>query len=218
MKNKNHDIFTNISIFDYFLIGLVTLIAQYITTILRSAFAKIIVSPLWLNKLCLYTALFLLPLILTAPFIRRAAHNHYVSSDDRWCSLKCYLRYVLPSEAVRFVLCILPLQYVFTKTQWYISLIPTNFGMAFAPFVNAVLTDTYGAITNRQYEVSNYFPYEVVLIGEDFLFYSIIHVVYLGLYLLVQYLYYRHEWNREAKTYRVWHDEMMKTKQEWEKY
>ena len=90
--------------------------------------------------------------------------------------------------------------------------------MAFAPFVNAVLTDTYGAITNRQYEVSNYFPYEVVLIGEDFLFYSIIHVVYLGLYLLVQYLYYRHEWNREAKTYRVWHDEMMKTKQEWEKY
>ena len=215
---NNNEPNSNVTIFDYFLIGLVTLIAQHLTTILRSAFAKIVISPLWLNKLCLYTALFLLPLILTAPFIRRAARNHYVLSDDPRCSLKCYLRYVLPAEIVRFVLCILPMQYVFTKSQWYISLIPTNFGMAFAPFVNTILKDTYGAITNRQYEISNYYPYEVVLIGEDFLYYSLIHVIYLVFYLLVQYIYYRYEWNKEAKLYGIWHDEMMKTKQEWKNY
>ena len=189
MNKTNSSIFQNISIFDYFIIGVVTLLAQNITTTIKQVMMKIEFSNLWFNKICVYLAVFFLPLVLVSALIKRAAHNHYVSSNDPFCCLKCYLRYVLPSEAVRFILCILPMQYVFTKSQWYISLIPTNFGMAFAPFVNTILTDIYGKITNREYEISNYYPFKVELIGEDFLFYTIAHIVYLVFYLLVQYSY-----------------------------
>lgn len=216
MKNPIHYIYaTNITIFDYFAAGLFTLLAQIITAWIKPALLKISFQPIWLNQIVWYVLLFVLPILLFSPCIKRAAHNHFVSSDDRFCCIKHYLIFVTPGEIVRFILCIMPMQYVFTKSQWYISLIPTNFGMAYAPFVNTLFANTYGIITNRQYEVSNYYPFEVELIAEDFIFYMMFHAVYIIAYLFIQYQYYWYEWKKESVVYHKWHDEMLNIKQEW---
>lgn len=129
------------------------------------------------------------PIVVLAFLFHRKAPTHYIKESNTQTVLKSYLRFVIPGEIVRLIICMVP---VFSKILPF-----STFGVLTASGAN-MLYSFYESLSGRSLAIGSYKQY----IAMDFIVYFFVHIVYLAVYMLASFFVYRYFWNKAEEAYK----------------
>ena len=176
---------THIRAKDCLLYGLICFGSNLLASIFVSLILKIFVMPMKRNALMfiltyviLFVGAFGVSLAISFYFLKNRVPTHYQPSDEKRLWLKNGIRFILPAEIFRFLLCLFCLGSL--NSFGLLSLIPTFlFEQTYM-----IRSGRYGAI--RQ---------DLNFIFGDYLAYAVCYFLYIAVYLFAVLAIYRYLWN-----------------------
>ena len=129
--------------------------------------------------------------------LKNQVSEQFILSDDRWMWLKSGCSYTALGEGIRFLINMLPIDFVFLVTS-------IKFGQLLALPAYLLYNRTYLASSGRSAAIFK----ESAYIPMDFIAFALCYLVYLAAHMAIVLLIYRHFWKKAEKE----HTAMLQTR------